>query len=356
MATSGWAVGGGVPHSPEEARRLTYAATGGAEGVGSATDMRVLPLSVPGQGVRVVRGSCLIRSRYNAAETETYQGTVVSQETIATTPTGSGGRRSDLVVMMVEDPWANGSTWPKPSNPANANVFPIRVITGVPANTTRLQDVPGYQNHTAATLARIDFPASTGTVTSGMIKDLRVLPNPRRTEVVFARPRVSADDTIQRFLTASYSDGGEYFPGGGGAPNEFEVDVPPWATRMVIDARWMGVNYDSSKNPGGRYWIEYGNEFRNKTWPNKRQWEFATQEFLFGSIRGHINGDGMVTDWGLMDEVPVPAKLRGGTMTVVFKAGLEGTGIGNRAVFMNWGGGLGCRITFAERAVDADMV
>lgn len=353
MAIDRWFIGGGAEHTPESARRLVYASTSGAEGVGGVNDLRVLPLAVPGQGVRVTVGSALMRSRYVGGETQTYMGTVYSQETVSTTPTGSGATRSDLVVMRVEDPFAAGSPYPEPAagDIPSAPYVHIRVISGVPANTKKLQDVAAYRNDTAVTLARIDFPASTGTVTAGMITDLRSVAQPRRTEVVFARPRVSTDDGAQANLTATVANGGEYFPGGNGFANQFQVEVPEWATRMVIDASWMSVS--ATGTPHGRYWMEYGDEYRNHTWPNKQQFEFTTQHFGYNFAN---TTDEKMETWQLMDEVGIPAKLRGKTVTFVFKAGNNGVFAAPHKTWMKSLGGLGCRITFAERAIDSDLL
>lgn len=363
MAVDRWFIGGGAEHTPEAARRALYASTSGAEGIGGVNDLRVRPLAVPGQGVRVSVGSALIRSRYVGGETQTYMGTVTSQETVSITPTGSGSSRTDLIVMRIEDPFAAGSTYNPPASNqiANAPYAHIRVISGVPSRTKKLQDVAAYKNDTAVTLARINIPASTGTITAGMITDLRTIAMPKRSEVVYARPRIAADGGAQQYLTALRTvDGkewwGEYFPGGAGSPNQFEVDVPEWATRMVIDASWMSVQYNTSKNPGGYYWIEFGDEYRNHTWPGGRQFEYATQQFAFGTGRSTYNGDGGIANWLLMDEVYVPPKLRGKTVTFVYKGGLAGSGMGNQAVWMNWSGGLGMRITFAEKAIDSDLL
>lgn len=355
MAVDRWFIGGGAEHTPESARRLVYASTNGAEGVGGVNDLKVLPLAVPGQGVSVAVGSALIRSRYVGGETQTYMGTVYQQETVSVTPTGSGSGRSDLIVMRIEDPFAAGSPYNPPLEadiPLAPYVY-IRVISGVPANTTKLQSVAGHANDTGIALARIDYPASTGTVTAGMIVDLRKVAQPRRSEVVYARPRIASDDTNQRFLTGLTSNGGEVFPGGAGSPNEFRVFVPEWATRMVIDARWMTVTYKN--NPFGSFWVEYGDEYRNHTWPNKQQWEFATQRFGFNAPS--TGTDEKTDQWALMDEVPVPAKLRGKEVIFCFKAGVSTAQMSSgKWVWMNASGGLGMRITFAERAIDSDLL
>src|SRR5699024_5836196 len=154
-------------------------------------------------------------------------------------------------------------------------------------------------------LAEITVPASTATITNAMISSKRKLAQPKREQLMFGRPRVSAD--MSRSLGFSVADGGEYFPGGGGNPNTFEVDVPTWATRIMIDAAWMSVRYAGGTNPYGEYWIEYGDEYKNRTWPNKQQFEFATQHFAFDSEGAAGTGR---RDWRLMSSQHMPAKLR----------------------------------------------
>ncbi|WP_053352698.1 hypothetical protein [Leucobacter musarum] len=364
MATSHWFVGGGAEHTAEMVRRDTNAKLGGAEGICAVNDLRVLQQPVAVGSIRVTIGSAYITSRYASAINETYMGSVTSQETVTIPQNAGTGVRRDLIVMRVRDPYVQGSPWPDPganiSDPeaaeearANAKYVYIERIPSVPAGTRRLQSVAGYENDTAVTLARIDVPAATSAITSAMITDLREVARPRRSEVVFARPRIAADDTAQRYLTGRVANGGEFFPGGNGAANEFQVDVPIWATRIVIDARWMAIYYGAGKNPHGRYWMEYGDEYRNHTWPNKQQYEYTTQHFNFNAP---LTNDERTTDWSLMDELPIPAKYRGKTITFAFKAGLDASSSNASVVWMNWSGGLGCRLTFAERAVDDDIL
>lgn len=363
MATSHWFIGGGVAHPPVVVRRDTYASMGGAEGVVEPADMRVIPYATPGAGIRVTVGSTYAKSRYPGAVNEMYMGAVVSTESLAIPANNTSSVRRDLIAMVIKDPYVAGTTWPDPaaniSDPDAAeqardaaDYAVIMRIPSVPANTTKLQDVPGYSNYTGYALARVEIPASTGTITSGMIKDLRKVARPRRSEVVFARPRIGTDDGPNMYLNAATSTGGEYFPGGGGDPNQFTVDVPEWATRMVIDASWMSVIGIRNKDPYGNYWIEYGTEWRDKTWPGNKHYEFGTQSFGFNYP---MTSDEKVTDWRLMDEVSVPAKLRGKRVTFVFKAGLRKE-MNQQAVWMNSNGGLGCRITFAQAAIDADLL
>ena len=245
MAIDRWFIGGGAEHTPESARRLVYTSTGGAEGVGGVNDLKVMPLAVPGAGVRVVVGSCLIKSRYVGGETQTYMGTVYEQETVSIAPTGSGSARSDLIVLRVEDPFAAGSPWPTPSPVETAPYVHVRVISGVPDGTTRLQNVPGYANDTALTLARIDMPVSTGTVTSAMITDLRSLAQPRNKSF---RHREAAPPSDSDLTSASATQ----WP-----PVGVWVNVPEWATHVWLNGEISGA-IATSPASSGDLWLRFG--------------------------------------------------------------------------------------------------
>lgn len=366
MATSHWFIGGGAEHTAEMVRQETYASQGGAEGIVEPADLRVLPLDIPGAGVRVTIGSGFMKAGNAGAHNEMYMGSVVTQE-IVDVPANTGtNTRTDLIVMRVHDPYWQGSPWPDPGagivDPeeaeearAHAKYVFIERIGSVPANTTRLQNVVGYENDTAITLARLSIPASTGTVIASMITSLREVSRPRRHEVVFARPRLGADDGPNMYLNAATATGGEYFPGGNGVPNEFQVDVPDWATHMVVEASWMTVFGIAGKDPYGNQWMEYGTEWRDKTWPGNQHYEFSTQHFGFNYPQ---TNDVKSADWKVMDMRPVPAKMRGKRATFVFKAGLRNhiTPPTQKTVYMNSYGGLGCRITFAQQAIESSMV
>lgn len=346
-------VGGGAEHTPESMRRLICTATGGAEGVGGITDMWVRPLAIPGQGVRVAVGSCLIRSRFTGGDTQTYQATAFRQQELEIAANETNQDRYDLIVIRVEDGFAAGSTWPKPAEADRAEEQYIyaRVIPGVPASTTRLQTVPGQADTTGYALARVKIPAFTGTITLAQITDLRKVAQPRRSEVVYARPRASADEGAQVWLTTTVANGGEYFPGGAGFANEFTVDVPEWATRLVIDASWMSVSQIGT--PHGKFWVEFGDEWRDKTWPNKQHFEYRTEHFGFNAA---ATTDEKMGPWQLMDEVSIAAKLRGKRVTFVFKAGNTSVFAPEHKTWMGAYGGLGMRLTFAEQAIAPDLI
>src|SRR5690606_29700444 len=124
-----WFVGGGAEHSPEVARLLAYAATGGAEGIVLPTDLRVAPLSAPGSGVRVLPGAAPVRTRASGGALQTYVARLPVANTVSISATGSGAGRSDLIVARIEDPYVAGTPYQEPENPASGPYVFTRVIS-----------------------------------------------------------------------------------------------------------------------------------------------------------------------------------------------------------------------------------
>lgn len=224
-----WFVGGGAQHSPEIARLLAYAATGGAEGVAGFGDLKVQALAVPGAAVRVGPGGCLIPNRYAGGGQQTYVARNTAEHQRAIGSTGSGGGRSDLVVARVSDPQYAGNA---PVNPVTAQYVDTHVITGVPAGTRSVDDL--NLTYPAEALARVDLPASTATITNAMITDLRRVAMARRER----RTHVIAPTVANTMPTAWGRWPSEAALGG--------VLVPKWATRLdfivhVGGARHIGA-------------------------------------------------------------------------------------------------------------------
>jgi len=214
-----WFVGGGAVHSPEVARLLAYAATAGAEGIIEPTDLKVAPLAVPGQSIRVLPGAGVIKSRAASNARQSYIASNPTETAVGVTATGSGAGRSDLVVLQIEDPNVSGSGWPVPADRAAGPYVFARIIPNVPAGTTRLQDVSGYAGRSAITLARIDLPASTATVTAGMIVDLRKMCQAR----------------TARFYDVDSGSGGRLTTNAQAQwpTNVRQVEIPEWATHFI---------------------------------------------------------------------------------------------------------------------------
>ena len=357
----------GAKHSARLFRREHQLVVGDGSGVARPADLKVQALSVPGTGIRVAAGGATAQSRDSSSVArESYAVVNDAQITVSDVPgTGSSGGRRDLVILEITDPAMSSKTYPRPSNDAGwqdgNNFCLVTVIPNVdslvpaaqrPVKSLDQITTGAWANVTGVTLAAIKWPASTATITNAMIEDLREVQSPRRSEATFARPRVAADNGPQNFLTARTSNGGEYFPGGAGYANSFQVFVPQYATRMILEPHWMSVKYTANKNVWGRYWMEFGTEYRAGTWPNKQSYEFATQQFQWDAAE---NGSTHRTNWPLMDNVSVPAKLRGKLVTFVFKAGL-GTdspsgSFPSDGVSMDHLSGLGCKLTFVETAL-----
>ncbi|QOP65147.1 minor tail protein [Arthrobacter phage Phives] len=231
-----WFVGGGAEHSPEVARLLAYAAVGGAEGLVTPDDLKVTPLDVPGGGVKIAPGAALVRNRAAGGDLQTYVARNPTTDIVSIAATGSGSGRTDLIVAQIEDPYMPGEPWQEPTDPKVGPYVYTRVIPNVPAGTKRLQDVPGYSGRSAITLARVTLPASTGTVTAGMITDLRKMARPRterRMTTVFPAGARTAGNKLPT--------SGSYAPWPLTTAQRPAVQVPEWATRIDIVVHMSGI-------------------------------------------------------------------------------------------------------------------
>ena len=332
-----WFVGAGARHSAASARNLAWNATGGKTGISTPTSLEVRATSTASSNVQIMPGGAVIESTYQGALQQSYTVRNASATTVAIPANTGSSARTYYITAEVNDPTYAGS------NPPSIEEGPYNFFR---ARTSR-QSV-----HPEVLLAKVKVRPNSPILSSD-ITDMRELANPRREEYVFGRPRVAGDGGSQQNLKAKSGTGGEYFPGGGGSPNIFTLTVPTWATRVMVDASWMSVGYAGGTNPYGHYWVEFGDEYRDHTWPDKKQYEFTTQRFFFNSP-GKSN-DAMRANWLLMDALPVAKKLRGKTnVNFAFKAGYSANS-GN-GVSMDAGGGLGCRITFVEAPESVDIV
>lgn len=247
-----WAVNNSLT-SPEVGRLLAYSATNGAEGIVNIADLRVDALPVPGAMVRVQPGAALILNRSTSGAAQTYAARNGVAEDVEVAATGSSGGRSDLVVAQIEDPFVAGEQWQEPEDPKVGPYAFSRVIPNVPAGTTRLQDVPGYSGRSAVTLARVDIPASTATITPGMITDLRKVANPRSQRAMRIYP---ITEETSELLTATENVNGEVWPNA--ATNNWgDVFIPEWATGVRMTCTWGGVAQGAGE-VHGLVWLEIG--------------------------------------------------------------------------------------------------
>jgi hypothetical protein len=227
-----WVIAGGAQHSADLARALAFAATSGAEGVVLPDSLKVAAFATAGGGVDVGPGAGLLLNRSPGAAEQTYVVRNASTTSVAIAPTGTGGGRSDLVIVRVKDP--QYPPWPAPADPATAQYTEIFVVQGVPAGTTKASSLNlGYP---AIALARVDLPASTTNVTNAMIVDVRKVAQPRR-----ERMMMTAYPPVKDTLGAGSGPGFHNWP-----THSWNIDIPDWATIAVVHGVVAGTKIGST--------------------------------------------------------------------------------------------------------------
>lgn len=249
-----WFIGGkdeqqGPAHSAEVARLQSFVGSDGFEGIITPSDFRVLPLTVPAGKVRVMPGACSIRQRYGGLARQSYMARGGTQTEVSINPTGSGGGRTDLLVVRILDPQYEG-TWPADVN--DFDYVRFEVIEGVPAGT-RLFSELGL-NYPALALARIDLPANTGTVTAAHITDVRQI---MRLSTWPDSKYFALDTGDEDRLDTTVAAGGEVWPNSAVLAWDPGVWVPEWATRMKIRMIWSGINFPAGA-VSGEAWVQIG--------------------------------------------------------------------------------------------------
>jgi len=159
-------------HSAQQFRMMIKDLARDNQGVTTGSDLKVSALSTPGAGVQVGDGSAVIAGKVSPVQGY-YNAYNIGSDTVDVAATGGTGR-SDMLVLRVEDPEYEGTR-----DPAADPIVFFEVIPNVSSSATAAP--AGY---TAIPLARIDIPASTATITSSMLTDLRQVANPRRERIL----------------------------------------------------------------------------------------------------------------------------------------------------------------------------
>lgn len=237
-------------------RVQAYMAGGRYEGVASADSMQVVPLDVPGNGVKILAGAAMVLNRYQSSPTEAYPVVNIGEELLGPSdmPAQATNDRSHLVCVTVGDPNFSqvGHPWMPAVVPAGeAETFEyVRffVVQNVPAGTKRFGDL--NLHYPAYALARIDIPANTTTVTAARIVDLREIPFPRTTERI---EHISGPETANP-LNGQGGTPGDYenFP----QTVKFTLDIPVWASHAYLTGFVEGLRL--SKAGSGKMRIQMG--------------------------------------------------------------------------------------------------
>lgn len=333
-----WMIGGGAVHSVEVARLLAYASTSGAEGVVEPASLAVKAQSTPNGTVSVRPGAALILNRYAGGTQQTYVLRNPSSTSVTIPATGSTGGRTDAIIARVLDPQYEGAA---PADPVTFNYARLERIASVPGNLTDIKQLG--LTYPAILLAKITIPASTGTITSGMITDLREVALPRTKELVFPRPAVVGDAGLVLNSRDAHPRG-EWFPNFGGQDGNgaYYVDVPPWATRMQIRMEWLGVRYFPSAGYG-LCWVTYG-PGAGSTNPT-----YSTQAFQWDASG---SSQTQRQNWVVHDERYIPAEMRGTRTAFIGRANKTSpnTSAYNGVVDLTSTSGMVFSVKFMEQA------
>lgn len=291
-----WAVTG-AQSSARIARLMHQSGTASGNGVVDVGHLQVLPLEVPGGGVRILAGGATILGREQEFQ-GSYFAYNVGDATVDISPTGSGGGRSDMVVLQVEDPNIDGTPW---SHDVTTDpVYYFRVIEGV--SSTATEPPAGL---TAIPLARVTLPASTATVTAGHITDLRQSANPKSQRIL----------RVQRGGTQT---GGEWDEAGNIVAPDWErwpqhdwwVTIPQWATQAQILANWDNVAYDPRGGDTGVH------DARGKLRVGLLGTQFITTVESAYNFNPTTSTNKYRCSAANRDQIPIPAEMRGETVQV----------------------------------------
>lgn len=319
MPANVWALDGIVTPA-SVARAANFFATKGETGILLAGDLRCTALPTPGAAVRFAPGTAAIVNTFGSAGNgQSYVTNLEVAEDLAIPATGSGGGATRRVWQRINDPqysgttynatFGYGSTWP--------TTFPYVKI---------------------ATIAQ---PASTATITQGMITDERVLAAPRERTFTINRPAVTGDTGMTLTSKTDYPTG-EWFPNFGGDTNNgyHRLIVPTWATRMHITARWLGIRYSPSAG-WGWCWVSYGPS-AGSTPPGA-----YTQAFPWDADE---TANVYRTEWTCADTRPIPAAWRGTEIGFLLRAERLNTNTQAGTVSMDALSGVTLQVTFQEVA------
>lgn len=228
LETVPWFVGGGAEHSPDVARMVAYAATGGSAGVLGSPDFKVTELPVPTTKVRIAAGAAVIPNGYLPAPDfgkQSYIARAADVTDIDVRATGSSGGRTDAVVVRIDDPQFGGQ---EPVDPVVGPYNRFEIIENVSASVKSVSEL--NLPYPAVLLARIAIPASTGTITSAMVTDLRRVARPRRDRSTVTRPSTGtpAVGAVNALTSSTYVK----WP----TAAQWTLEVPSWATHAVVRA------------------------------------------------------------------------------------------------------------------------
>ena len=179
------------------------------------------------------------------------------------------------------------------------------------------------------------MPANTGTVTSGMITDLREVALPRRLSELRTYA-FTAGKGASLSSTSAYPSGATWAPD---APEAWgEISIPAWATRCKIVMMWSGVSAPAG-NAIGYMWVQVG--------LNSNPDRIITQATKYDTAS---SGGTTRQLFVAADEQFIPAELRGTGQKFYPRANVNAGIPSNAHVKLDSGSSMVLQVEFMERA------
>lgn len=292
-----WAVSG-AQSSARIARLQLQSGTASGNGVVATDHLQVRELAVPGTSVRITAGGATILGHEQTAQGSYFAFNVGDAE-LAVSATGSGAGRSDLVVLRVEDPSIDGTSWSH--DVTTEPVYHFRIIEGVSSAATR---VPSGMS--AIALARLDIPPSTATITQDMIADVRQPATPRTQRTLrVQRGGTQVNDPPNWDEAGNQTEDFERWP-----QHDWVVEIPAWATQVQVLANWDNVFYSPTGGTAGT------DDARGQLRVGFVGTEFIHTTASAYNFNPSSGTNGYRCSTANRDQIPIPAAMRGQTVPV----------------------------------------
>lgn len=266
----------GATATAAQARQQTYAAMKGETGVSTPEALRVQAVSgSPGvAGIGPGSGVVTVESRR-----ETYQvsNTAMDGNALLDVPAAGSSGATHYVIVSVTDPEFHGQE---------------------PATVPQLVSSLSGRTRPYLPLARIDLAAGESFDATSEIVDLRSVAVPREKRHLMAY-NLREDDGSRVLITGS--DEGQSWPNINW--DEWQVDIPHWATHAAILGAWHSIMIWPSAR-WGQIWVRLG-------WNSNHDGYIGNVNTQFGTWDLPNSGGQAREYWTVADTVVIPPVLRG---------------------------------------------
>lgn len=297
-----WVISGIAEIGLETARTVAYVAGNGQSGVVTPGDLQIEEQDVPGAGVKVNPGAFVVVGTYSNQAGESYVGYNDGAYNVSVSANGSGATRYDFVWAKITDPGQSG----QPGTPA---VVEIVVTMNVTSTTATLTDA-GISGQTGLPLARIAIPASTSTITNGMITDLRKLISHPAPIATNPNPTATVDGASYQFMFNQTGADTQMGTSWGTFPSAvtYSVAVPVWATGAQVHITTTSLKADGAADSTieGQFRFALGST--------------VSQTAVFFATVKDATGSADRFDHQIASQITVPAAMRGTTQTFKLEA------------------------------------